>query len=405
MENLKKYPRMSDNLSFFNEWGVSMKNIRAEGKCPVCGRFRAPKCPHGVFARQFFVDMKYQGIRILRGTDLDGRTLKTLDDAIALRQRLITEIQNRTFNLAKWTSKTKPDFLFQNLCEKWYQEKVREVEQKKLKPFYIIVLRSHINRYFHYFNNIDVRTIFNLKDFALWLPKELSIGSQKHIITVLSSFFHWCKNNRYISEVPVMPKIIVPEHQFKALSLEIRLKILEYITEEHKPIFTFLFYQGARPSEARALKWDCIEGDTVIYKRTFSGKVLVETTKESNIRYNWIFPEVMKVLPKRTFPFDFVFKHGKKIKKHYSKSFLHYIFKNALKAYNENNGQDLDICLYEATKHSFGTSWRKEGMPLEMIKEWFGHKSSRMTERYAKIDVIEAWKIISLEKKSVDKGR
>ncbi|MBE0427876.1 MAG: site-specific integrase [Nitrospirae bacterium] len=378
-----------------------MKNIRAEGKCPVCGRFRAPKCPHGVFARQFFVDMKYQGIRILRGTDLDGRTLKTLDDAIALRQRLITEIQNRTFNLAKWTSKTKPDFLFQNLCEKWYQEKIREVEQKKLKPGYVVLLRQYIINYFHYFDNLDVRSIFNVKDFALWLPEKLSLGYQKNILTILSNFFHWCKNNRYISEIPVFPKISVPEHQFKALSLGTRLNILEYIPDEHKPIFTFLFYQGARPSEVRALKWDCIEGDTVIYKRTFSEAVLVETTKESNIRYNWIFPEVMKALPKRTFPLDFVFKHGKRIKKHYSGMYLRLIFYRALKAYNEKYGQNLKISLYEATKHSFGTSWRQQGMPLEMIKEWFGHKSSKITERYAKIDVIEAWKVMSLDKKSV----
>ncbi|MBE0425765.1 MAG: site-specific integrase [Nitrospirae bacterium] len=378
-----------------------MKNIRAEGKCPVCGRFRVPKCPHGVFARQFFVDMKYQGIRILKGTDLDGRTLKTLDDAIALRQRLITEIQNKTFNLAKWTSKTKPDFLFQNLCEKWYQEKLREVQQKKLKPSYVVKIRQYITHYYHYFNNLDIRSIFNVKDFALYLPDKLSLKYQKNIIDALSNFFRWCKNNRYISEMPVFPKISVPEHQIKVLSIETRLKILENIPEEHKPIFTFLFYQGARPSEVRSLKWDCIEGDTVIYKRTFSNEILIETTKESNIRYNWIFPEVMKVLPKRTFPLDFIFRHGKKIKRHYSKTFLNDLFKNALRAYNEENGHNLNICLYEATKHSFGTSWRNEGMPLEAIKEWFGHKSTKTTERYAKSDVIELWKIKSVGKVSV----
>uniref|UniRef100_A0A6H1Z8Z4 Putative site-specific tyrosine recombinase n=1 Tax=viral metagenome TaxID=1070528 RepID=A0A6H1Z8Z4_9ZZZZ len=363
-----------------------MKNIRMMGYCPVCKRFRQPKCQHNIPARYYFIDVKHEGLRIVRGTDLDGRTLRTLDDAVALRQKLLSEIQNKTLNIGKWTTKTKPDFLFQNLCNKWFDEKKREVEQRRLKPGYIVKLRQYIIHYYGYFTNQDIRSIFNTKDFALQLPDALSVKYQKNIVDALKNFFHWCKDNRYISEMPVFPKISVPEHRPKTLSIELRLSILAYIPDEHKPIFIFLFYQGARPSEVRALKWDCIENDRVIYKRTFSNEILWETTKEGNIRENLIFPEVMAILPKRTFPLDFVFRHGKKLKRHYSKTYLNDIFKEASKK------AGIDISLYEATKHSFGTSWRQAGMPLEALQGWFGHKSIKTTEIYSKADVVETFK-------------
>lgn len=366
-----------------------MKNIRCEGYCPVCGRFRIPKCKHNIPARYFFIDFNFQGVRIIKGTNLDGKTLRTLNEAIALQQLASNEILTGRFNLAKWTTKAKPEFQFHVLCEKWYQEKRREVEQKRLRPSYIVKIRQYITHYYGFFNGQDIRSIFNVKDFALQLPEKLSLKYQKNIVDALMNFFRWCRDNRYIQELPVFPKISVPEHIPTTLSLEDRLDILSRIPREHKPIFTFLFYQGARPSEIRALKWDCIKwdhinGDTVTYKRTFSNDVLIETTKENNIRQNPIFPEVMAVMPKRSFPADFVFKHGKKIRRHYSKTFLNDLFKAASVKYGTE--------LYESTKHSFGTYWRQKGMPLDLIQGWFGHKSAKITEIYAKADVGKQFK-------------
>jgi len=79
--------------------------------------------------------------------------------------------------------------------------------------------------------------------------------------------------------------------------------------------------------EATALKWKDIEGDTVIIRRTWSGEILREQTKTKKIRFNLLFNETLKALPERRFPDDFVFTHGKALKRHYSDNYLNKIFK------------------------------------------------------------------------------
>lgn len=197
----------------------------------------------------------------------------------------------------------------------------------------------------------------------------------------------------------------VPEHEPKTIGKEIQIKILGFIPDEYKPIFIFLFHQGCRPGEVRALKWDCIENDIVTYKRTWSAQQLREVTKTKRIRHNLIFPETMAVLPKRRFPSDFVFVHGKKLKRPYSKTFLQDIFNNALDEFNRQYGTALKIGLYEATKHSFGTQLVNEGVSLELLKGWFGHTSQKTTEKYAKLKVVEAFRDLQKIRKLRKKNR
>jgi len=47
---------------------------------------------------------------------------------------------------------------------------------------------------------------------------------------------------------------------------------------------------------------------------------------------------------------------------------------------------------YEATKHSFGTRYVNDGVSKDLLKEWFGHTKIEMTQRYAKIKVVEAFR-------------
>ena len=47
----------------------------------------------------------------------------------------------------------------------------------------------------------------------------------------------------------------------------------------------------------------------------------------------------------------------------------------------------IDIPLYQGTKHSMGCRARLEGVPLDVIQDWFGHKSAASTRRYAKIQL------------------
>ena len=401
--------------STYNPLGFDMKGISPKGKCPVCGssfKFIASRlafvCPvhPKVQATRFIVAIFYKGERIRRATNLDGETLETFAQAHALLNQAETEKRNKRFDPKRWKSKIKFNYTFEALVDKWMGTKEELLEEGRRAPSYVSELPTYINRFFlQVYEGQDVREIHNLDEFSAHLSRyrknngdPISLKYKKNLVDCLQSFFNWLKKKKYIMELPDFPETIeVPEHQPQTIEKDVQLKLLAFIPEEHKPIFTWLFYQGCRPGEARALMGDCIlDGeeprDTVEYKRTFSDNILMERTKGKNIRYNYIFPEVRAVLPDVPFPKSFVFTHGVKVRRPYSKPFLNKIYRLAVAAFNEEYGTSLDVELYEATKHSFGTQNRNKGVPLEWLRRWYGHTSDKMTEKYAKLDVVRVFR-------------
>lgn len=81
------------------------------------------------------------------------------------------------------------------------------------------------------------------------------------------------------------------------------------------------------------------------------------------------------------------------IKKAISADLLNKLFRTAAKELG------LEITLYEATKHSFGTRYVNDGVSRDLLKEWFGHTKIETTEKYSKIKVVDAFRKISEEKK------
>jgi integrase len=404
---------LTDKLTkTYNPLGFDMKGIRPEGKCPKCGKpfkwagerkgFICKK--HLTTAQRFCVIIYFKGERIVRGTTLDGKTLDTFAAASALRTQAENEKEARRFNADRWKSKNKIEYTFSVLIDKWYGSKEKLMEGEKRAASYVPKLDTYIRLFFiPCYGDTDVREIFNLDAFDEALPsfrthdkyqKPLSLKYQSNLMEALKGFFRWLHSKKYIAELPSFPESIeVPEHDPVTISKETQVGILESIPEKHKAIFTWLFHQGCRPGEARALKWDCIRGDEVCYKRTFSAGKLVEHTKTKRIRYNYIYPETLKALPGRDLPNAFVFTHGKDLKRHYSEAYLNRIFNKALKEFNEKYSLDLGVTLYEATKHSFGTQMvNEEEMPLELIQKWFGHTKRETTEIYAKLNVVDAFR-------------
>jgi len=387
-----------------NVWGFSMKGIRPEGKCPKCKRsFVKDKdkqyyhCPeHLTKPERFTVSIFWKGERIFRGTTLEGKTLRTFADAHALLKQAEKEKDSRKFDPTKWKSKVKLQFAFSHLIDSWYQDKEDEMKKGTLAPSYVPKLRTYIEHYYKpFFGDEDVREIRTLKPFQRQLPGRLSPKYRKNVVDALKGFFNTLKEDFIIDAIPTSKTIEVPEHEPIVLSQETQRAILDLIPAEHKPIFTFLFNQGVRPSEARALKWKDIQGDTVTIRRTWSGETLREQTKTGRIRYNLLFDETLKALPQRRFPEDFVYTHGKGVRRHYSHNYLSKIFNTACQKLG------LSVELYEATKHSFGTQRVNDGVPLELLQQWFGHTSAAMTKRYAKLKVVDAFRAIQDREKKV----
>jgi integrase len=396
----------------YNALGFDMKGIRAEGKCPKCGNpfkwagerkgFICKK--HLITAQRFSVIIFHGGERIVRGTTLDGKTLDTFAAASALRTQAENEKQAKRFNPDRWKSKKKIEYAFSFLIDKWYRRKEELMETDKRAPSYVPKLDTYIRLYFlPCYGDTDVREIFNFDVFEEMLPTfrthdkreaQLSLKYQKNLTDALKGFFRWLETRKYISDLPAFPEAIeVPEHEPLTISKETQLGILGCVPEEHKPIFTWLFHQGCRPEEARALKWDCIRGDEVCYKRGFSAGKPKNHTKTKNIRYNFIYPETLEGLPQRGLPTSYVFTHGQIVRRYYSEAYLNRIYNKALAEFNEKYGTELCIGLYEATKHSFGTQMvNEEEMPLDLVQKWFGHTKRETTERYAKLKVVDAFR-------------
>ena len=111
---------------------------------------------------------------------------------------------------------------------------------------------------------------------------------------------------------------------------------------------------------------------------------LKESTKTKRIRHNLLFPRD-RFLPPNRFPEDFVFTHA--IIGPYSQDLLNKLFREATRQLG------IEIELYEATKHSFGTRYVNERwLSRDLLKEWFGHTKIEMTERYARIKVVDAFR-------------
>jgi integrase len=372
--------------SILESLGVNMKGIRPKGKCRKCGGAFKWDDKHGfqcseclTTPKRYQIDFSFKGKRIRRETTLEGKTLETFSDAHALLKQARTEIEEKKFDPAKWCSKDRLEFRFEYLIEKWYQDKVRLAEQRKLAPAYLDTLNTQKGRY-GFFHGRDVREIRrrDIKDYAMTLTTALS--TQKATLDTLRNFFHSLYRDEVIERVPGFPSLDVPDREPTVLTQEQQAKILSHIQEKHRPIFIWLFNQGCRIGEARALKWDCIEGDVVVYRRTFSRDVLRDTTKTRRNRANLIFPEAQAALPPRRFPLDFVFTHNGKP---YASKTLDKIFRRAMKK------AELKVTLYEASKHSFGTRMVNDGVSLDLLQRHFGHTNKKSTMIYSRLKPVD----------------
>ncbi len=380
-----------------------MKGIQPAAQCPTCrvhykrqkNNFACPMCNGRPM--QYRVSIFFKGEIIRRSTTLDGKPLRAPADAYALKRQADSEIEGHRFDPDKWKSRTKFEYSFSRRIDAWYRDKEEDMTRGRLAPSYVPKLRTYIERFYRpFFGDRDVREILSLKPFIKQLPETLSPKYQKNITEALMNFFRTLKEDRLINEVPVSKSIEVPEYEPAPISQNVQKSILDLIPIEHKPIFAFLFNQGCRPSEVRALKWKDIEGDTVTIRRTFSESVLRDVTKTKRIRHNLLFEETLKALPPRGFGEEFVFLHGKDKRRPYSHDFLNKIFKTAVREIGLSS-----VSLYEATKHSFGTQRVNEGVSLELLQKWFGHTKVDMTQRYAKLKVVDAFRQIEEKKKAV----
>lgn len=135
------------------------------------------------------------------------------------------------------------------------------------------------------------------------------------------------------------------------------------------------------------------------YRRTFSQSTLKEQTKGKRVRKNYLFPETQNALPRRGFPDSFVFTHGDRKTRHYSHDYLNDLFRDSLAKLNGQRASqgltELNLTLYEATKHSFATNHYQGGITLDTLKAHFGHSKRETTLIYTKLDPVAAFRKVT----------
>ena len=153
--------------------------------------------------------------------------------------------------------------------------------------------------------------------------------------------------------------------------------------EQVKRAFLFASFTGMRYSDVSRLTWDQINGGDIKFKQRKTGEEEVIPLTE---QAKHILKKQRKAKPSsnlvREQPEGVVF---------YLPS--QPVMDRQIKRWGANAGLKKSLSFHKA-RHSYGMLARRQGIPLQTIRGLLGHKSTQMTERYARLDEFEMQKAV-----------
>lgn len=361
-------------------------NIRTKEKCPACqGNFegqplRCKRCK--TVPRRYYIDFSWPGQgKIKLYSDKNGYSLSDWEQANRALNALRYEIDQGVFDPRDYVKKDVKALKFDAYLAAWLAKKEREVEQGQKSKGYMHSVKVYANRYLlPFFRARNIRDINEgmIEDFKDSLPIDLAPKTVANILGILHKLMSDALRRRDIQRLPEFPKIAKSDPKIKWLEPEDQYRILSEVKDPvRNAFFLFLMKTGCRPGEARALKWNNIDfktGEVSIWA-AMDLETYRPFTKERDARRLPLHPEViaaLKALPRSISGFVFTYQgkplHRNTIKREWSRA--------AQKA-------GIDIGCYQGTKHSFGWQMLNQGIRLEVVSAWFGHKDPRTTKKYA----------------------
>lgn len=373
--------------------------IRTKEKCPKCrGKFQGNplQCPTCLISpKRYFVDIYEKGYgRLKIYSDKTGHPLDSFARAQRVLETIRYEIDQHVFNPTKYTASDLKEYLFETRVDAWYESKKKDVQRGNLAKSYTRGIDCFIRKYYKpFFKGMDVRDLrsFHIQQFYEQLPEGKSLKYISNIMKALENFFNTLLRYDFIPKKPSFPVITLDRKTPKWVDAETQLNLLKEIPEAHRPIFTFLAFQGIRPSEARALKVKDVnlKQNTLTVARTYSGSEIRERVKGKVVRPRLINPALQSLLGelcRDKHPEAFVFTNPR-TRKPYSENALRRLWNNTRKTVG------IDITLYEATRHSLASIAASNGAPLMAIKDVLGHTDIRTTLKYTHND-LESQKVV-----------
>lgn len=243
------------------------------------------------------------------------------------------------------------------------------------------VYRNAINHVIAYFGtDHDIRHFTHSKLLLFQKSLALSDAGKYNVLTALKTMLKFYKKDVPSFILPTFPTLTkTPPETVDYLTFEEQGILLNAIPERHRPIFILMMEYGIRPQEATALKWDCIVGEKVIFKRSHSEYRLRETTKTGAIREERITTRAQEAIDAARKGVQGLWVFIKNDKgSHYDSKALNRIFRDACEA------TGIKIGLYEAVRHSLGCQLADAGYAIDFIQDIYKHTSIKTTRRYAK---------------------
>ena len=331
----------------------------------------------------FYIDLHYEGQRIKLYSDKDGSPIYSERQAARLLERIRSEIDSGEFNPKNYIKRELKALQLDTYALAWLERQKERLDLGEISHGYYQFLALTVRRHIvsHPMGDRDIRNFTKgfFDDYLRKIPG--APKTKKNFLAVLKSIFIDAVDREDLLKIPKFPKIEVKQKRIKWLTPEAQDEILEQFTDPvRKAFFHFLVHMGVRPGEARALKWDAIDWEkkTVTIDAAMDLDYFRPSTKEGDVRTLPLPDEViasLEALP-RTVPFVFTFRG-----KPFGKQAVYEWWKKAATA------AGYDVPLYQGTKHSLGCQARARGIPLDVIQEWFGHKSAVSTQIYAKLQV------------------
>ncbi|MDD5009607.1 MAG: tyrosine-type recombinase/integrase [Syntrophorhabdaceae bacterium] len=347
-------------------------------RCNKCKKKMDGVCECGNY--KCFVSIYWHGEYLNFRKDDQGYVF-TYDKAKDKLIEINHAIKKGEFNPEDCSDEKVAERKFENMIEKWLNQKEQEVNSNELSPETLRPYRSYSRNYYSFFNGYDVREIdFELLEhFKDHLPNALSLKMKRNILSALHVFFVWLRRKGTIKVFPVWPEIKGNDSKpMVALDLEEQMEALKRIPVEHRDIYSFLMETGLRQGEACALKVKDIDmkNGNALIRRTWRGPKLAETTKGKNKR--WI--------PLSDTAFEIA---KRNIEGKLSETFLFinpvtgrgYKQECLRKRWRRHSG--FDVTLKEATRHSFCTQIAEGGMCNTLqAQELMRHSDLRSTQKY-----------------------
>ncbi len=340
-------------------------------------------------SKRFYISIYWEGkrFRIFRHP-VTNEPFFAKQSADKQLSRIRTEIDEGYFNPRSWFPDSPLSMSVYAL--RWLESIKDSISFSSYKNY-----RGFVNRHIvPYFKEKDIRRIrySDIVSFNSFLT--LSKKGKYNVVSCLKTMLRYAWKAEDISRVPPFPKLSFNLPEIKYLTFDQQNKVLSYIPVDDRPIFYFMQEYGVRPGEARALKKDCIESDTIVIKRAFSENTLIEQTKTGSVRLfektDFIIT-VFSCIKITLSPFVFVRSDGKP-----------YTSKNLNKIWREACSEaGIEMKMYNAFRHSLGCQLLDCGVEIDVVRQQLGHTKIEMTRRYAKRSETKLTEALNLRRNNI----